>query len=327
MKRFRLNFTLLVALIIISVIGATLLFLNGLWAQGSLGFIVTALCIFALWHLQSRLIGTMSAFVNALEMNDTTTRIVLGGDHELRKMSESMNRISDIYSDNMRELQTRKLYYDRVLRIMTHEMRNGITPILAIANDMVANPARYQGKKFSEASHLLLSQAEGIHRFLDSYYKLTHLPDPKIETIKAGDYFKSLKRLFKAELDNRNMPEEVVSYTVPEDMSLNIDTSLMNQVMVNILRNALDALPSEGGKIEIILTVSESRPYLTIKDNGSGMPQDTINNLFQPFFTTKSNGSGVGLSICRQIIQKHGGDIRLQSLEGKGSSVLITLQN
>lgn len=327
MRRFRLKIALLIAGIIISVIGATILFLYGLWAQGCLTLIVSAVCIFALWHLQSRLIGIMTAFVNALEMNDTTTRIILGGDHELRKMSASMNRISDMYSENMRELQTRKLYYDRVLRIMTHEMRNGITPIMAIAADMVAKPERYQGDKFSDATQLLLSQAEGIHRFLDSYYKLTHLPEPKLETVEAGDFFKSLRQLLKAELDNRNKPEEIISYTVPEDMSLNIDTSLMNQVMVNLLRNALDALPSEGGKIEIILTVSDSRPYLTIKDNGSGMTQDTINNLFQPFYTTKPNGSGVGLSISRQIILKHGGEIRLQSQEGKGTSVFITLVN
>lgn len=325
MRRFRLNVALLIFGIALSAIGATILFFYGLWAQGCLTLIVTAVFIFALWHLQSRLIGTMSAFVNALEMNDTTTRVILGGDNELRKMSESMNRLSDIYSENMRELQTRKLYYDRVLRIMTHEMRNGITPIVAIAADMVAKPERYQGNKFYEASQLLLSQTEGIHRFLDSYYKLTHLPEPKLEIVKAGDFFKSLRRLLKAELDNRNIPEETISYTVPEDMSLNIDTSLINQVMINLLRNSLDALPSEGGKIEIILTVSDSRPYLTIKDNGSGMTQDTINNLFQPFYTTKPNGSGVGLSICRQIVRKHGGEIQLKSHEGKGTSVFITL--
>ncbi len=325
MRRFRLNVALLIAGIIASATGATLLLIYGLWAQGCLTLIVTAVCIFALWHLQSRLIGTMTAFVNALEMNDTTTKIILGGDHELQKMAESMNHISDIYSENMRELQTRKLYYDRVLRIMTHEMRNGITPILALASDMELKPERYNGQKMSEAAHLLHSQAEGIHRFLDSYYRLTHLPDPKIETIKAEGYFKSLRRLFKAELDNRNMSEELISYTVPEDMNLNIDISLMNQVMINLLRNALDALPAEGGKIEIILTVSDSRPFLTIKDNGKGMTQDAIDNLFQPFFTTKPDGSGVGLSICRQIIQKHGGDIRLQSYNGKGTNVFITL--
>ncbi len=325
MRRFRLNIALLIAGIIVSVIVATILFINGWWAQGSLTLILTAVCIVAIWHLQSRLIGTMSAFVNALEMNDTTTRIMLGGDHELRKMAESMNHISAIYRENMRELQTRKLYYDRVLKIMTHEMRNGITPIVAIAADMMAKPERYQGKKFSEASQLLLSQAEGILRFLDSYYKLTHLPEPKLETVKAVDYFYSLKRLFKAELDNRNVPEETISYTIPEDMILNIDTSLINQALINLLRNALDSLPSEGGKIEIILTISDSQPYLTIKDNGLGMTQDTINNLFQPFYTTKPNGSGVGLSITRQIIQKHGGEIRIQSHPDKGTSVCITL--
>lgn len=325
MKRFRINIALLLAGIIISTASAACLFAYGWWPQACLILIVTITCIAILIHLQSRLIGTMSAFVNALEMNDTTTRVSLGGDLELQKMSESMNRISEIYSTNMRELQTRKHYYDRVLRIVTHEMRNGITPILAIATDMIAKPERYKGTKFNEASRLLLSQAEGIHHFLESYYKLTHLPEPNIETVKAVDFFRSLRQLLKAELNNRNIPDETVSYTAPEDMWLKIDTSLMKQVMVNLIRNALDALPSKGGKIEIILSVSDSRPFMTIKDNGAGMTQYTINNLFQPFYTTKPNGSGVGLSICRQIIRKHGGEIYLQSHEGKGTSVFITL--
>ncbi len=324
MRRFRLNIALLIAGIVISTSLATCLFVYGWWPQACLILILTIAGIYALWHLQSRLIGTMSTFVNALEMNDTTTRVMLGGDHELQKMSESMNRILDLYSENMRELQTRKLYYDRVLRIMTHEMRNGITPILALSADMEAKPERYKGKKFTDATHLLHSQAEGIHRFLESYYKLTHLPDPKLETLSAGEYFQSLKRLMKAELDNRIVSESIVSYTVPEEMNLDIDPSQMNQVMINLLRNALDALPAEGGKIEIVLTVSDGRPYLTVKDNGAGMSQDAFNNLFQPFYTTKPGGTGVGLCISRQIIQKHGGDLRLQSQPGKGTLACIT---
>lgn len=325
MRHFRLNIALLIACIILSIAGATCLFMKGFWAPACLTLIVTISCIYTLWNLQSRLIGTMATFVNALEMNDTTTRVLLGGDHELQKMSESMNRISDLYSENMRELQTRKLYYDRVLRIMTHEMRNGITPILALSADMETKPERYQGEKLAEASKLLHSQAEGIHRFLDSYYKLTHLPEPKLETVKAVDYFKSLKSLFKAELDNRKLPEDIVVYTIPAETELKIDPLQMNQVMVNILRNSLDALPEEAGKVEIILTISDSRPYLTIKDNGSGMTQDSLNNLFIPFFTTKPQGSGVGLSISRQIIRKHSGEIRIQSQEGKGTAVSISL--
>ena len=325
MRRFRINIALLLAGIIISTVAATWLFMSGRWPQGCFMLIAAATCIAILIHLQSKLIGIMSSFVKSLEMNDTTMRVDAGGDRELHAMSESMNRISELYHDNMRALQTRKLYYDRVLKIMTHEMRNGITPIAAISADMLSHPERYQGKALAEASVLMHSQAEGIRRFLDSYYNLTHLPEPKREEVRAGDYFQSLKKIYNTELQRRDMPEETVTYTIPEDMILNIDISLMNQVLMNLLRNALDALPQEGGSVKVILSVSESRPFLTITDNGCGMSQETVESLFTPFFTTKPNGSGVGLAISRQIILKHGGDIRIQSRSSKGTTVTITL--
>lgn len=325
MNRYRLNIAFLLAGIIACTALATCLFIDGLWAQGCLSAIAAIVCIIVIWHLQSRLITSMSTFVNALEMNDTTTRISIGGDRELRKMTVAMNRISEIYRENMRELQTRKHYYDRVLKIITHEMRNGITPIIAISADMMAKSDRYSGQKLMDASGLINSQAEGIHRFLNAYYTLTHLPEPKIDNVSARDYFLTVKSLFKAELDRRGVNEDVVTYTVPADMTLDIDTSLMNQVLMNMLRNALDALPFEGGKIEIVLTVSDARPYLTIKDNGSGITQEVMENLFQPFYSTKPEGSGVGLTISRQIIRLHGGDLRLQSQPGKGTTAIITL--
>lgn len=325
MNRFRINTALLLVVLIICTATATYLFVAGWWPQGCLLLIAAATCIAILSHLQSKLIGTMSAFVKALEMNDTTMRVEAGGDRELQAMSESMNRISELYHENVRSLQTSKLYYDRVLKIMTHEMRNGITPIVAISADMQTHPERYQGKAFSEATGLLHSQAEGIRRFLDSYYNLTHLPKPKLEAVRAGDYFQSLKKIYNAELDRRGLPESLVSYTVPEDMILNIDSSLMNQVMVNLLRNALDALPADGGNISVVLSISDSRPYMTVTDNGCGVTQEVFDSLFTPFFTTKPNGSGVGLAICRQIIRLHGGDIRVQSHPDKGTAIAITL--
>ncbi|MDE5586063.1 MAG: HAMP domain-containing histidine kinase [Muribaculaceae bacterium] len=325
MKRFRLNIALLLIGLIMSTAIATCLFVFGLWPQGCLMLIASGACIAALVHLQARLIGIMTAFVKSLEMNDTTMRVEAGGDSELKEMSESMNRISELYHDNMRELQTRKHYYDRVLKIMAHEMRNGIPPIIAISADMQTHPERYRGKAFAEASSLMQSQAEGIRRFLDAYYNLTHLPEPQLMEIRAGDYFKSLKKVYNAELERRGLPEETVSYTIPEDMGLTIDTSLMNQVMMNLLRNALDALPAEGGAVSVVLSVSDSRPYLTLTDNGKGIPPNVMDSLFTPFFTTKPNGSGVGLAISRQIILKHGGSIRLQSKPSKGTTAIISL--
>ncbi|MDE7350830.1 MAG: HAMP domain-containing histidine kinase [Muribaculaceae bacterium] len=324
-RRFRSSTLLLLLAAIASAAGSTGLFMTGHWPHACLLLIACAVSTIIILHLQSKLIGIMSSFVKSLEMNDTTMRVEAGGDSELRKMSESMNRISELYHDNMRELQTRKLYYDRVLKIMTHEMRNGITPIAAISGDMQKHPERYQGKAFSEASALMLSQAEGIRRFLDAYYNLTHLPELRLERMRAGDYFQSVKNIYNSELESRGLPEETVSYTVPEDMFLTIDPSLMNQVMMNLLRNALDAAPPDGAQVKVILSVSDSRPYLTVSDNGSGIPGNVIDSLFTPFFTTKPQGSGVGLAISRQIILKHGGDIRLITTPSKGTTAIITL--
>lgn len=323
--RFRLNIALLLAGIILTTAIASLMFVYGWWAQACLALIASAACIISVFYLQSRLISTMSSFVKALEMNDTTMRVKYGGDSELKSMSESMNRISELYHENMRELQTRKIYYDRVLKVMTHEMRNGITPIVAISADMKSHPERYQGLTFDDTVNLLNSQADGMRRLLDSYYNLTHLPDPEPEDISAGEYFRSLRKIINTELDRRGLPGKTVRYTIAEDMTLTIDPSLMNQVMINLLRNALDALPFEGGTVNIVLSISDSRPYLTISDNGSGIPQNAIDSLFTPFFTTKPNGSGVGLAVCRQIIRKHGGEILINSLPQKGTIVAITL--
>ena len=325
MQRYRLSVAGLMAGLAMATGVAVWLFLTGRWPWGCMALIAVGSCAAALWHLQSQLIHTMSAFVSALEMNDSTLRVNAGGDEELRKMTEAMNRISELYRGNLRELETRKLYYDRILKIMTHEMRNGITPVIAITSDMADHPERYQGEALVEVASLMHGQTDGIRRFLDSYYTLTHLPEPCLEAVTAGEYFRSLRNIVSTELRQRGLDEDVVGYTVPEDMPLMIDCQLMTQVMVNLIRNALDALPEEGGKVEVVATVSDARPILSVTDNGCGIPEDVVPNLFQPFYTTKPEGSGVGLSLSRQIVRRHGGELLLKSLPGKGTTVTVTL--
>lgn len=325
MKRFRLNIGFLLAALAGCVTLLVWLFLSGLWAQGSLAGILALVCVIGIWSLQTRLIRMMSIFVSALEMNDTTLRIEADGDSELKEMSAAMNRISQLYRSNLRELETRKLYYDRILKIMTHEMRNGIAPLIALTADMENHPERYQGERLTEASALLHGQVEGIKRFLDSYYNLTHLPEPEIVTVKAHDYFETIKRLAISELRQRGLSETIIGFIVPEDMELNFDPALINQVMLNLLRNAFDAVDRRDGRVEVVVTVSDMRPYITVKDNGGGIPAEIMENLFQPFYTTKADGSGVGLCLCRQIVRRHGGDIQIQSQPCRGTSVILSL--
>ena len=109
-------------------------------------------------------------------------------------------------------------------------------------------------------------------------------------------------------------------------MMLSIDPALMNQVMLNLLRNALDAVASTPNpRVEVVISVSDTHPYLTVSDNGEGIPEKVMDNLFQPFYTSKPGGSGVGLSICRQIVRRHGGELTIRSRVGKGTDAVITL--
>lgn len=325
MRHYRLNMALLLVAFALCIGGSVWLLFLGLWPQGTLALIAACACTGVLWHLQGRLIRMMSAFVSALEMNDTTMRVEADGDDELRMMSAAMNRISELYHHSRRELEIRKLYYDRILKIMTHEMRNSISPVIAVTADMVTHPERYRGETLTEAASLINSQTEGIHRFLDSYYKLTHLPKPEIECVNAADYFNSLKRIVATELQRRCLPEDIVTYIVPEDMPLRIDIGLFNQVMVNLIRNALDAIEDKNGRVQVVATVSDSRPVISVIDNGSGIDSSGLQNLFQPFYSTKPGGSGVGLSLSRQIVRSLGGELNLQTLPGKGTTLIIRL--
>lgn len=327
MKRFRLNLVVLLCSIIGLSAIATWLFMSGRVPQGIFAVIAVAISVVGVMVLVRKLVLVMSVFVKSLEMNDTTARFDIGNDDPLlREMSASMSRIVDIYRSGLSQLETRKLYYDRILKIMTHEMRNSITPVISISSDMEKHPEKYEGENLTEALGVIRSQSEGVKRFLDSYYRLTHLPQPETEAIDATLFFERVKTLVAVEVKERGLSPDVCRYAVGKGMTLNIDVSLMSQVMVNLVRNALDAVAGvESPSVIVTATLSDRHPYISIEDNGAGISPEIRDMLFQPFVTTKSGGSGVGLSLSRQIVRLHGGDLRLTGSPGHGAKAVIIL--
>ena len=325
MKRFRLNLVALLCSIIGLSAIATWLFVSGRVPEGIFAVIAVAISVVGVMVLVRKLVLVMSVFVKSLEMNDTTARFDIGNDDPLlREMSASMSRIVDIYRSGLSQLETRKLYYDRILKIMTHEMRNSITPVISISSDMEKHPEKYEGENLTEALGVIRSQSEGVKRFLDSYYRLTHLPQPETEAIDATLFFERVKTLVAVEVKERGLSPDVCRYAVGKGMTLNIDVSLMSQVLVNLLRNALDAVAGvESPSVIVTATLSDRHPYISIEDNGAGISPEIRDMLFQPFVTTKSGGSGVGLSLSRQIVRQHGGDLRLISSPHGAKAVII----
>ena len=326
MNRFRLNFILCVAGIVFFTALATLCFADGRYALAILSLIPAVISVILLWLLVQRLIRSMSDFMDALDMNDTTIRFAESHDPDINRMSNTMRRIMAVYSSSRLELETRKLYYDRILRIMTHEMRNAITPIVSLSADMTRNPDRYKGENLNEAVSLISDESQSIRRFLDSYYELTHLPKPQIETIDVMEFFTGIRKAFAIYLTDNGLDPDIMDYTIPVDMRLRADRDLLGRLVTNVLRNAVQAVAGvPEPHIHVDVSVSEGRPYISIEDNGCGIPAEMMPNLFQPFFTTKPGGSGIGLCLSRQIARLHGGDFTISSTPAHGTKALITL--
>lgn len=326
MNRFRLNFILCIAGTVLFTALATLCFAYGRYASGILSLIPAVVSGILLWRLVRRVIRSMSDFMDALDMNDTTIRFAESHDPDINRMSDTMRRIMAVYSSSRMELETRKLYYDRILRITTHEMRNAITPIVSLSADMKRNPDRYKGDDLNEAVSLISDESQSICRFLDSYYELTHLPKPHIETIDVMEFFTGIRKSFAIHLTDNGLDPDIIDYTIPVDMRLRADRDLLGRLVTNVLRNAVQAVAGiPEPRIHVDVSVSEGRPYISIEDNGCGIPAELMPNLFQPFFTTKPGGSGIGLCLSRQIARLHGGDFTISSTPGHGTKAIITL--
>jgi len=215
--------------------------------------------------------------------------------------------------------------WQKLVRVLTHEIMNSITPIVSLS-DTICERAVQQGL---EEESMILKGMKTIHRrskgllgFVENYRKLSRLGSPVLEPVRVGDWLDDIQKLF---------PSSKVQYIYKvEDASLMlmIDRSQMEQVLINLLKNAGEACAGQEHPQVIVETAYSAEKHifqLSVKDNGCGILPHVLDRIFIPFFTTKPTGSGIGLSLCKQIMTLHGGSIRVTSEEGKGSCFTLKL--
>ncbi len=302
------------------------LFARGIWAPGMLCLIGTFISAIILLGLIGKLKNILSTFLLALEAADTTISFKIKGDRELEKISETMDNIAGKYGSAIRDLKTKKLYYDRILRVMTHEIRNDLSPIISLSGEMAENPSNFSSEEMGEALGLIYSQSLDLKRFLDSYYELTHIPEPVIRKVNINSFMKELSAKHAVSDIARSLPENTLRFISPVEMEAYFDPALVSRALGNLIRNALEAVTDNGNpKVVVTASVSNDDLFFTIKDNGTGFSETADANLFLPFFSTKQGGSGIGLFLSRQIARLHKGDISIATLPGKGTTITMTL--
>ena len=228
--------------------------------------------------------------------------------------------------------ETEAKAWQKLLSVMTHEIMNSVAPISSLAETML--------HRLKESARLLEGQpgaledlelgigtiqrrSEGLLKFAETYRSLNKITTLNLKKVYARDLFETLHVLMEPTLEQKHIEMDIL--LLDTDISLEADTNLIEQVLINLVVNAIDAV-KENAEPRITLAAysgNNGRPIIKVGDNGMGMSPEVMDNIFIPFFSTKKSGSGIGLSLCKQILLLHKGNIQVQSIEGVGSSFLL----
>ncbi len=231
------------------------------------------------------------------------------------------------------ELEEKELdAWQKLIRILTHEIMNSVTPITSLASSLNSlldnNPQNLSSEDFidiKEGMYAIQKRGEGLLKFTETYRSLTKIPPPKFQLVEAGPLLERIHVLFKPVLKKHRVDFSLVQ---PENMVVFIaDIELIEQVIINLLKNAIEAV-KEAAQPRVIISTHKNtagKTIIQIKDNGKGIAPANMDQIFVPFFTTKKEGSGIGLSLSRQIMRLHKGKIEVQSIVGEGTVFTLSL--
>lgn len=221
------------------------------------------------------------------------------------------------------ELEEREMEaWQKLIRVLTHEIMNSITPITSLAGTagaLLKDVVREQGlpdeatADIRDALRTIESRSRGLQGFVDAYRNLTRIPKPRFRLVAIDALFENTRVLMRAQAGERNV--RLQTRVHPEGLQVSADPELVEQILINLVLNAVEA---GAGTVRLEGSLNPvGRVLIQVIDDGPGLQPDQLETIFIPFFTTKKKGSGIGLSLARQIMRLHRGTITVQSRPGE----------
>lgn len=228
--------------------------------------------------------------------------------------------------------ETESKAWQKLLSVMTHEIMNSVAPISSLADTLKHRLQQSVTSLNDDAGSLddlelgidtIKRRSEGLLKFAETYRNLNKITTLNLKKVYVRELFGNLLQLMQPTLEQKDIELETILKDT--DLQLEIDINLIEQVLINLVVNAIEAIKDVPDP-KIVLSAyvaSNYRSVIKIADNGNGMPPELLDKIFVPFFSTKKNGSGIGLSLCKQIMMLHRGNIQVQSVEGEGTAFLL----
>lgn len=216
--------------------------------------------------------------------------------------------------------------WQKLLSVLTHEIMNSVAPISSLADTLkkrIQMPADASLlADLEQGIDTIKNRSEGLIRFTETYRNLNKITSLQKKEVLIRDLFENIYRLMEPTLEQKGIELDIILKN--PNISFMADAHLMEQVLINLVLNAIEAVKTvENPLITLSADRENHRTEIRVTDNGSGMPEEIIDKIFVPFFSTRKKGSGIGLSICKQIVLLHKGTLKVRSKEGEGSVFLI----
>jgi len=220
--------------------------------------------------------------------------------------------------------------WQNLVKVLTHEIMNSIAPISSLAATMREDIQSHVDKRsdipaedmedYLMGINTIEKRSEGLITFVSDFRSLAHIPIPKFTAIRIRELFDQIEKLFQNQLKTSQITLE--KHIEPADLLLFADSTLIEQVLINLMQNAVHSLEDKEEK-SIVMNAfidDNGKIILEVSDSGKGIEEDALAKIFIPFFTTKKKGSGIGLSLSKQIMRRHKGNIQVRSELGKGTT-------
>jgi two-component system, NtrC family, nitrogen regulation sensor histidine kinase NtrY len=296
--------------------------------------------IHSLGNLSTELVETLidikpgeNKLVRVQEQDDLLQLAIYATELKIHDKEIILSTIKNI--QNVLEEQETEAW-QKLIRVLTHEIMNSITPIASLSSTLemmlrhitVEDDEKPMDKEsvmeIQQALQTINKRSTGLLHFVNTYRNLTRIPKPNFKIFPVRDLINNVQLLMEEELRQENI--KLVTSVIPPDIEFSADEQLLEQVMINMLKNAIQALSNAADPTITVMAFINKRGRLNIqvKDNGQGILKEVLDKIFIPFFTTKPKGSGIGLSLSRQIMRLHGGTITANSEPEAGTTFTLT---
>jgi len=244
------------------------------------------------------------------------------------------------FQDIRSEIEQKEIEaWHNVIRILAHEMLNSFTPVSSLASTLKALTEDEKGEllpidkldnediqDINMAASVIKKRSEGLLEFVKDYRTISNVPIPKKQKIIVKQFLINIELLMKPALEKANIELEILP--IPTNATIEIDPKLIEQVLINLINNSIHALHGrEVPLITLSYKLVNEKKVIQLTDNGMGIEEKIMSQVFIPFYTTKKSGSGIGLSLSKNILKKHGGNLLVSSEVGKYTSFSLIFKN